>query len=118
MISEGINIKRLRVGVYATNIMTRMFFEQVLGRIIRWQKNIDGAQIAYLFIPRTEPYLTYAKEITEIVDRISKAVQNGKIQNNIWATPGLPMLIFITAGLVIALVFGDLIWIILASLLG
>lgn len=70
MISEGINIKRLRVGIYATNIMTRMFFEQVLGRIVRWQKNIDGAQIAYLFIPRTEPYLTYAKEITEIVDHI------------------------------------------------
>ena len=54
----------------------------------------------------------------QIVDRILKAVQNGKIQNDIWATPGLPMLIFITAGLVIALVFGDLIWIILASLLG
>ncbi|MCK5563497.1 peptidase A24, partial [Candidatus Bathyarchaeota archaeon] len=37
----------------------------------------------------------------------------GKIQNNIWATPGLPMLIFITAGLVIALVFGDLVRILL-----
>jgi len=49
----------------------------------------------------------------QIVDRISKAVENGKIQNNIWATPGLPMLIFITAGLVIALVFGDLVWILL-----
>lgn len=54
----------------------------------------------------------------QIVERILKAVQDGKIQNAIWATPGLPMLIFITAGLVIALVFGDLIWIILASLLG
>ncbi len=53
----------------------------------------------------------------QIVERILDAVQNGKIQNDIWATPGLPMLIFITAGLVIALVFGDLVWMILASLL-
>ena len=54
----------------------------------------------------------------QIVERMLDAVQTGKIQNDVWATPGLPMLIFITAGLVIALVFGDIIWIILASLLG
>ncbi len=54
----------------------------------------------------------------QIVERILDAVRTGKIQNDVWATPGLPMLIFITAGLIIALVFGDLIWIILASLLG
>jgi len=54
----------------------------------------------------------------QIVDRILKAVENGKIQNNIWATPGLPMLIFITAGLVIALFFGDLVWILLFLALG
>jgi len=73
----------------------------------------DGSQVErkLLVMPKDE-----GRE--QIVDRISKAVENGKIQNDIWATPGLPMLIFITAGLVIALVFGDLIWIILASLLG
>jgi len=54
----------------------------------------------------------------QIVERILDAVRTGKIQDDVWATPGLPMLIFITAGLIIALVFGDLIWIVLASLLG
>jgi preflagellin peptidase FlaK len=53
-----------------------------------------------------------------IVERLSKAVENGKIQNNVWATPGLPMLIFITIGLITALFFGDIIWICINSLLG
>jgi len=53
-----------------------------------------------------------------IVERLSKAVENGKIQNTVWATPGLPMLIFITAGLVIALLFGDIVWICISFLLG
>ena len=45
-----------------------------------------------------------------IVERLAKAVEAGKIQNTVWATPGLPMLIFITAGLIIALFFGDIVW--------
>lgn len=51
----------------------------------------------------------------QIVQRISDAVQTGRIQSDVWATPGLPMLVFVTAGLVIALVFGDLVWILLRS---
>lgn len=53
-----------------------------------------------------------------IVERLSNAFEDGKIQNNVWATPGLPMLIFITAGLIIALFFGDIIWICIRFLLG
>jgi len=45
-----------------------------------------------------------------IVERLAKAVEAGKIQDTVWATPGLPMLIFITAGLIIALFFGDIVW--------
>jgi preflagellin peptidase FlaK len=47
----------------------------------------------------------------EIVARLSKAVEDGKIDSNVWATPGLPMLIFVTLGLIIALFFGDIVWI-------
>ncbi len=49
----------------------------------------------------------------QIVQRILDAARTGKIQNDVWATPGLPMLIFITVGLVMALVFGDLVWILM-----
>lgn len=53
-----------------------------------------------------------------IVERLSKAVENGKIQNTVWATPGLPMLIFITVGLITALFFGDIVWVCISFLLG
>ncbi|MEM0313133.1 MAG: A24 family peptidase C-terminal domain-containing protein [Candidatus Bathyarchaeia archaeon] len=45
-----------------------------------------------------------------IVDRLSRAVEAGEIDELVWATPGLPMLIFVTAGLIIALFVGDIVW--------
>ncbi len=54
----------------------------------------------------------------EVVARLSRAAETGKINVNVWATPGLPMLIFITVGLIIALIFGDVIWILISHLLG
>jgi preflagellin peptidase FlaK len=54
----------------------------------------------------------------EIVARLSRAAERGKIDPNVWATPGLPMLIFMTIGLIVALVFGDIIWIVISRLLG
>ena len=53
-----------------------------------------------------------------IVERLAKAVEAGKIQEKVWATPGLPMLIFITAGLILALFLGDIVWICISFLLG
>ena len=53
-----------------------------------------------------------------IVERLESAVQAGRIRNSVWATPGLPMLIFITAGLIIALLLGDIVWIGVSALLG
>lgn len=61
-------------------------------------------------IPRDE-------ERKKIVSRLLEAKSNGQIQGDVWATPGLPMLVFITVGLVIALVFGDILWTILYSIL-
>jgi archaeal preflagellin peptidase FlaK len=52
-----------------------------------------------------------------VVERLDKAVKEGKIHDGIWATPGLPFLIFITAGLVLALFVGDIVWICIARLL-
>ena len=54
----------------------------------------------------------------EIVERLSKAVDAGKIDAYVWATPGLPMLIFITIGLIIALLFGDIVWLLVSFVLG
>lgn len=46
----------------------------------------------------------------EIIKRLDTAINAGEIQEKIWATPGLPMLIFVTAGLVTALLLGDIVW--------
>ncbi len=54
----------------------------------------------------------------KIVERLSNAVDAGKIKDYVWATPGLPMLIFVTLGLIFALLFGDIVWIILKLILG
>jgi preflagellin peptidase FlaK len=55
---------------------------------------------------------------TEIVEHLSNAVDAGKISDRVWATPGLPMLIFVTAGLIVALLFGDIVWMLVSFILG
>ncbi len=55
---------------------------------------------------------------SEIVERLSNAVDAGKISDYVWATPGLPMLIFVTIGLIVALFFGDLVWLFVSFILG
>jgi preflagellin peptidase FlaK len=57
------------------------------------------------------------EEREDIVQRITVAAKERKNIDWVWVTPGLPMLVFITAGLIIALVLGDFVWIILSHLL-
>lgn len=66
MVSEGVDIPRLRVGVFATNTTTELFFRQAVGRLVRWQ-SIAGAgrQKAFLFIPDDVRLRTYAHQVGE-----------------------------------------------------
>lgn len=50
MISEGVDIPRLRVAVFATTTTTALFFRQVVGRIARWTPGLRS-QRAYCFVP-------------------------------------------------------------------
>ena len=50
MVSEGVDIPRLRVAVYATTTTTELFFRQAVGRIVRHIAG-RGRQRAYMFIP-------------------------------------------------------------------
>jgi hypothetical protein len=61
---------------------------------------------------------TKDEEREKIVNRVldsAHAAEEGKTEY-VWATPGLPMLVFITAGLITALVFGDFVWIAITRL--
>jgi superfamily II DNA or RNA helicase len=50
MVSEGVDIPRLRVGVYATAARTELFFRQVVGRFVR-RTPAPKAQMSYLLMP-------------------------------------------------------------------
>ncbi len=54
----------------------------------------------------------------KIVERLSKASTEGKIDSYVWASPGLPMLIFVTLGLIVALTLGDFVWLLVRFVLG
>jgi superfamily II DNA or RNA helicase len=62
MVSEGVDIPRLRLGVYATAARTELFFRQVVGRFIR---TIPGPrrQMSYLLMPADPRLKALAHEI-------------------------------------------------------
>lgn len=64
MVSEGVDIPRLAVGVYATATRTPLFFRQVVGRLVRVRSVTDDLP-ARLFIPAVPALLNHAREIEE-----------------------------------------------------
>jgi hypothetical protein len=64
MVSEGVDIPRLRVGVYATTTTTELFFRQAVGRFVRWTRGVPR-QKAYLFIPDDARLRTWATQIAD-----------------------------------------------------
>jgi superfamily II DNA or RNA helicase len=64
MVSEGVDIPRLRVGVYATTVTTDLFFRQAVGRFVRWVPGIRD-QRAWLYIPDDLRLRIRAAEIAE-----------------------------------------------------
>lgn len=65
MVSEGVDIPRLRVGVFATNTTTELFFRQAVGRLVRWRAGGGRRQKAVMFIPDDPRLRTYAARIAE-----------------------------------------------------
>ncbi len=55
MVAEGVDIPRLRVGVFATTTTTELFFRQAVGRLVRWTRG-SSRQKSFLYIP-DEPRL-------------------------------------------------------------
>lgn len=63
MVSEGVDIPRLGVGVYASKIRTPLFFRQVVGRFVRTRPN--EAFNARLFIPAVPVFMDHARDIEQ-----------------------------------------------------
>lgn len=70
MVSEGVDIPRLRVGVYGTNVLTEMYFRQVVGRFVRMQDGLPKPQRAWLYLPKDPVLIHYAKQIKAERDHV------------------------------------------------
>jgi superfamily II DNA or RNA helicase len=64
MVSEGVDIPRLRVGVYATTTATELFFRQAVGRFVRWTRGVPR-QRAWMFIPDDPRLRMHAARVAE-----------------------------------------------------
>lgn len=62
MVSEGVDIPRLAVGVYATATQTPLFFAQAVGRFVRARRRGETASI---FLPSVPSLLSYASEMED-----------------------------------------------------
>ena len=60
MVSEGVDVPRLAVGVYATTTSTPLFFAQAVGRFVRARTR---GEIASVFLPSVPRLLGFASEL-------------------------------------------------------
>lgn len=60
MVSEGVDVPRLAVGVYATTTATPLFFAQAVGRFVRARRRGETASV---FVPSVPSLLGYAAEM-------------------------------------------------------
>jgi len=67
MVSEGVDIPRLAVGVYATSVGTALFFAQAVGRFVRARRRGETASV---FLPSIPVLLGYAAELEAERDHV------------------------------------------------
>ena len=67
MVSEGVDVPRLAVGVYATSASTPLFFAQAVGRFVRSRARGETASV---FLPSVTPLLGLAGEIEVARDHV------------------------------------------------
>jgi len=72
MVSEGVDIPRLRVGVYATAAKTSLVFRQIVGRFVR---TLAGRPLehSYLFLPADGLLRLHAAEVEEELCHVLRA---------------------------------------------
>ena len=70
MVSEGVDIPRLAVGVYATSVSTALFFAQAVGRFVRVRQRGETASV---FLPSVPVLLSYAAELEAERDHVLRA---------------------------------------------
>src|SRR4029450_9839737 len=62
MVSEGVDVPRLCVGVYATSASTPLFFAQAVGRFVRPRRRGETASV---FLPSVPVILEHAARLED-----------------------------------------------------
>ena len=73
MVSEGVDIPRLAVGVYATSVGTALFFAQAVGRFVRARQRGETASV---FLPSIPVLLGYAAELEAERDHVLRSADD------------------------------------------
>lgn len=80
MVSEGVDIPRLMVGIWATNYRTPLFFAQAVGRFVRQRKSGEGATI---FLPAIKPLTALATQMEKERQHVILTLNNTEDTENI-----------------------------------
>ena len=70
MVSEGVDLPRLAVGVYATSVSTALYFAQAVGRFVRARRRGETASV---FLPSVPVLLGFAAELEAERDHVLRS---------------------------------------------
>lgn len=86
MVSEGVDVPRLCVGVYATSTSTPLYFAQAVGRFVRARRRGETASV---FLPSVPVILDHASRMEEQRDHALDR-RGGQDVASIWTEEGSP----------------------------
>lgn len=83
MVSEGVDIQRIRTIVYASNVTTMVRFVQVMGRGVRNPRHIENhADECYMYIPEYKPLIENAQSIEAEIRHIRTEIEKETSEQN------------------------------------
>lgn len=81
MVSEGVDVPRLAVGVYATSASTPLFFAQAIGRFVRARRRGETASV---FLPDVPNLMNLATQLELERDHALDRASDGSGEGDLW----------------------------------
>ncbi len=82
MVSEGVDVPRLCVGVYATSTSTPLYFAQAVGRFVRARRRGETASV---FLPTVPVILEHATRLEDERDHALDRPQRPGAEGSMWS---------------------------------
>ena len=76
MVSEGVDIPRLRVGVYATAAKTPLIFRQIIGRFVRTIPGRPAGEHSWVYLPGDPVLRVHAGEVETELRHVLRVVED------------------------------------------